>query len=934
VAVGDFNQDGKPDLAVDNKYNNTVSVLLNTTPTGATTLSFAPQQTFATGPGSGPVAVADFNGDGKPDLAVGEGFNVSVLLNTTPAGATAPSFAPQQSFPVVGGSQSLSVGDFNGDGKPDLAFPSNDTPVSVLPNTTPTGATALSFAPQQTFASGSAIRSVVVGDFNGDGKPDLAFVHSVYDGTVSVLLNTTSQVTVNGSPATGTISSAPEAPASITVAAGNHQTATVNTAFATNLAVDVRDAGGTLVQNVSVTLTAPAGGATGHFGSSSSVTVVTNASGRATAPTFVANASAGSYTVTAQAAGGGNPSTSFSLTNTRPGLTITGTSGDDTITVHNLAGNPAFAEVLVNGQSVYTGAWSGLGGITIAATSGNDTINVENAAAGTPIAVDLGTGADVVNLSPVAHTLGNLLAAVSVNGGGVDTLNVNDQATAAAQSWTVTGNSVTRGGAGPVNYANVSSLVVNGGDGDNTYIVTGTSASLGTTLNTGGGADTVTVQAAANPLTVNSAFGSGADAITLGSATNVLSGITAPVTVTATATDTLALNDQGFGWARTFSVTAATVAWGGPAVSYSGLGALTVNGGTGADTFTVASVSSTAALTVAGGGGNNTLVGPETATAWNITAANAGTLTFHGSTAAFSGIKNLKGGAAPDTFVVSDGAGVSGTLDGGGSSNTLDYSAYTTAVTVNLQTSVRNIQSLMGGSGVNTLVGPNTATVWILTAQNTGTLTGGISFAGFQNLTGGAGNDTFVFAAGAGVDGTIDGGGGTNKLDYAAHTGNVIVNLQTATATGVGGGVANIQNVTGGTGPGGYNILVGSGGNVFVGGSGRRNLLIAGAAAGALIGGSDQNILIAGTTDYDTNPAALQDIMGVWTGPGSYADRVNRLVDDPTYAFSLNPGTVLSNGGGNTLTGKPAGSTALDLYFAALADMTDATGSDTTVGIS
>jgi hypothetical protein len=68
-------------------------------------------------------------------------------------------------------------------------------------------------------------------------------------------------------------------------------------------------------------------------------------------------------------------------------------------------------------------------------------------------------------------------------------------------------------------------------------------------------------------------------------------------------------------------------------------------------------------------------------------------------------------------------------------------------------------------------------------------------------------------------------------------------------------------------------------------------------------------------------------------GSGGYASRVNRLVNDPTYALSLNSGTVHSNGGGNTLTGKPGGSTALDLYFAALAlgDTTDAGDSDTVV---
>jgi hypothetical protein len=329
VAVADFNGDGKQDLAVTNEGDHTVSVLLNMTPTGGTTLSFAPQQPFATGPGAGRVAVGDFNGDGKPDLAVVNysSNTVSVLLNTTPTGGTTPSFAPQQTFDSgISGSQSMAVGDFNGDGKPDLAFANGGATVSVLVNTTPAGATSLSFAPQQTFATGINSLSVAVGDFNGDGKPDLAFVHSVFEGTVSVLLNDT-QITLSGSPATGTISSALEAPTAIAVAAGNNQSATVNTAFAAPLAVDVRNAAGHLVQNVSVTFTAPGSGPGGRFGSSTSATVVTNASGRATAPPFVADTTAGGFQVTAQAAGGSNPSTNFSLTNTpaaASGLTRSG----------------------------------------------------------------------------------------------------------------------------------------------------------------------------------------------------------------------------------------------------------------------------------------------------------------------------------------------------------------------------------------------------------------------------------------------------------------------------------------------------------------------------------------------------------------------------------------------------------------------------------
>jgi hypothetical protein len=191
VAVGDFNGDGRPDIAVANYDDNTVSVLMNTTPSGATTPSFAPRQTFAVGSGPASVAEADFNGDGRPDLAVTKiDGSVSVLLNQTPPGVAFAYFAPQQTFAAGLQPRSIAVGDFNGDGRPDLAVANYfSNSVSILPNTTPAGAATVSFAPQQTFAAGNFPASVVVGDFNGDGRPDLAVANAA--NVVSVLVNRT-----------------------------------------------------------------------------------------------------------------------------------------------------------------------------------------------------------------------------------------------------------------------------------------------------------------------------------------------------------------------------------------------------------------------------------------------------------------------------------------------------------------------------------------------------------------------------------------------------------------------------------------------------------------------------------------------------------------------------------------------------------------------
>src|SRR5207302_1305937 len=87
------------------------------------------------------------------------------------------------------------------------------------------------------------------------------------------------------------------APSSITATAGTPQGAQVNTAFGTALQATVHDALRNCVSGASVTFAAPGSGASGTFASSPIVT--TDSSGVATAPTFTANSTAGSYTVTA-----------------------------------------------------------------------------------------------------------------------------------------------------------------------------------------------------------------------------------------------------------------------------------------------------------------------------------------------------------------------------------------------------------------------------------------------------------------------------------------------------------------------------------------------------------------------------------------------------------------------------------------------------------
>jgi hypothetical protein len=171
VSIGDFNGDRKPDLAVANSSSDTASILLNTTATGATTPTFAPKVDFPTGTRPYSVSIGDINGDGKPDLAVAnfDSNTASILLNTTATGATTPTFAPQVDFPTGTDPVSVSIGDINGDGKPDLAVANcYSNTASILLNTTAHRSHHPHFRPQSRLPTGINPVSVSIGDINGD----------------------------------------------------------------------------------------------------------------------------------------------------------------------------------------------------------------------------------------------------------------------------------------------------------------------------------------------------------------------------------------------------------------------------------------------------------------------------------------------------------------------------------------------------------------------------------------------------------------------------------------------------------------------------------------------------------------------------------------------------------------------------------------------
>jgi alpha-tubulin suppressor-like RCC1 family protein len=203
VAVRDLDGDGLPDIVNCNYAENTISILHNTTTPILVSFELFKLPAAA---GAYNVVIQDFDGDGRPDLAVvnANSPTVSLFRNiSTPGSLSSNSFAARIDIPAVMNNQTIFAGDLDGDGLPDLVTGGTSQLFSVYRNTsTPGFLNTSSFASEVDFGNPGWVHVVALSDLDGDSKADIAVVGEL-GSFFSAFQNQSSPGSISLAPAIG-----------------------------------------------------------------------------------------------------------------------------------------------------------------------------------------------------------------------------------------------------------------------------------------------------------------------------------------------------------------------------------------------------------------------------------------------------------------------------------------------------------------------------------------------------------------------------------------------------------------------------------------------------------------------------------------------------------------------------------------------------------
>ena len=360
-------------------------------------------------------------------------------------------------------------------------------------------------------------------------------------------------------------------------------------------------------------------------------------------------------------------------------------------------------------------------------------------------------------------------------------------------------------------------------------------------------------------------------------------------------------------------------------VSSSSIESLQLDAGSGDDSIRVDS--DLGVTSIAGGLGLDLLTGPDVPTDWTLRGLGTGTM---GNTT-LSGMETLQGGNFFNQFFVDTNGKLSGKILGGQGIDSLSYVHRTSAVQVNMSSTIVNSGSgtdIQGFESIDSVIGSqssldnfggsaDTGNVYFFNGAYTGQyitfLPTGVSqmgYVGFENYQGGTLGDTY-FAPGSGdFANRIDGGSGRNRIDYSVRNEGVSIDLSAHIATGVGA-LMNINDASGSFfndtirgnefdngligwagddiifGGDGSDDLVGFSGNDQLYGEGGNDLLIGGTGADELHGGSGDDILISSVSFWlafeqggggSVDLGFASTILGAWNDPAkTYSERVAYL---------------------------------------------------------